>query len=92
MNTNFAAEKFLEGVELQKNYPVLLLTLIDKDIDLSIRVAGAVAFKNLVKRNWKIVSVIIDYLTWNVLYTVKLSYLLYRSKIIAKFTTMTVLW
>ncbi|XP_075231087.1 chromosome segregation 1 [Lycorma delicatula] len=49
------AEKFLESVESNKNYPKLLLHLINKpDCDLTIRIAGAVAFKNLIKRNWSI--------------------------------------
>jgi exportin-2 (importin alpha re-exporter) len=53
----FVAEKFLESVELSKNYPVLLLHLIEKDaVNGTIRVAGAIAFKNYVKRNWKIVG------------------------------------
>lgn len=48
-----AAEKLLESTELQQNYPVLLLNLIDKTtVDMTIRVAGAIAFKNYVKRNW----------------------------------------
>lgn len=58
------AEKFLESVESNQNYPVLLLTLIDKnEIDMTIRVAGAIAFKNYVKRNWgaHLVSIINDH-------------------------------
>lgn len=51
------AEKFLESVEVNKNYPLLLLYLVDNsEIDLTIRVAGSVAFKNYVKRNWGVVS------------------------------------
>lgn len=42
---------------MNQNYPLLLLHLVDKhDVDLVIRIAGAVAFKNYIKRNWKIVS------------------------------------
>ncbi|GBN11500.1 Exportin-2 [Araneus ventricosus] len=53
------AEKFLESVEANQNYPVLLLTLVDKaDVDMTIRVAGAVTFKNYVKRNWRIISLL----------------------------------
>ncbi|KPJ19124.1 Exportin-2 [Papilio machaon] len=49
------AEKFLEGVEVNQNYAILLLHLIDKDtVDLTIRIAGAVAFKNYIKRNWPV--------------------------------------
>jgi exportin-2 (importin alpha re-exporter) len=47
------AENFLETVEHNQNFPQLLLVLIDKpEIDLTIRTAGAIAFKNYVKRNW----------------------------------------
>jgi hypothetical protein len=52
-----SAEKFLESVEVNQNYPLLLLHLVDRqDVHLTIRVAGAVAFKNYIKRNWKVVS------------------------------------
>lgn len=52
------AEKFLESVEANRNYPVLLLNLVDKaDIDMSIRVAGAIIFKNFIKRNWRVEDV-----------------------------------
>lgn len=51
-----SAEKFLEGVEVNQNYAILLLHLIDKDtVDLTIRIAGAIAFKNYIKRNWPVV-------------------------------------
>lgn len=47
------AEKMLESIEVNQNYAVLLLNLIDKqDVDMTIRVAGAIAFKNYIKRNW----------------------------------------
>lgn len=50
------AEKFLEGVEVNQNYAILLLHLIDKDgVDMTIRVAAAIAFKNFIKRNWPVV-------------------------------------
>lgn len=43
----------MESVEGSLNYPILLLNLIDKaDEQLTIRVAGAITFKNYVKRNW----------------------------------------
>ncbi|KAH8391270.1 hypothetical protein KR215_009826 [Drosophila sulfurigaster] len=52
-NVRRPSEKLLESTERQQNYPVLLLNLIDKgDMDMTIRVAGAIAFKNYVKRNW----------------------------------------
>ena len=51
------AEKYLESVEASPNYAVFLLTLIDKqDLDMTTRIAGAIAFKNFIKRNWKIVD------------------------------------
>ncbi|BFF94387.1 exportin-2 [Drosophila madeirensis] len=52
-NVRRPAEKLLESTELQQNYPVLLLNLIDKSqMDMTTRIAGAIAFKNYVKRNW----------------------------------------
>lgn len=57
-NSLFAAEKFLEGVEVNQNYPLLLLNLVHKpEADMTIRVAGAVAFKNYIKRNWFVVGI-----------------------------------
>lgn len=55
-----SAEKFLESVEVNQNYAILLLHLIDKDtVDITIRVAAAIAFKNYIKRNWPVVCFII---------------------------------
>ena len=52
------AEDFLKNVESQKGYAILLLTLLspENSTDLSIKVASAIAFKNYVKRHWKVVS------------------------------------
>lgn len=51
------AEKFLETVEVNQNYPMLLLTLMDKDdAPLHIRVSCAITFKNYVKRNWRVIE------------------------------------
>ena len=51
------AEDFLRSVEGQKNFgPILLQLLGQESGDSHIRVAGAIAFKNFVKRNWKVVS------------------------------------
>uniref|UniRef100_A0A8C1EYD0 Exportin-2 n=2 Tax=Cyprinus carpio TaxID=7962 RepID=A0A8C1EYD0_CYPCA len=50
------AEKFLESVEGNQNYPILLLTLLEKSQDEVIRVCAAVTFKNYIKRNWRIVE------------------------------------
>ncbi|KAK9304581.1 hypothetical protein QLX08_004022 [Tetragonisca angustula] len=55
VNVRRPAEKFLKSVEVNQNYPLLLLHLVDKsEINITIRIAGAVAFKNYVKRNWKV--------------------------------------
>ena len=52
----WAAEEFLERIETNRNYALLLLHLIDKDdVTVHLRVAGAIAFKNYVKRNWRTV-------------------------------------
>ncbi|XP_075152341.1 chromosome segregation 1 [Haematobia irritans] len=54
-NVRRPAEKLLESTETQRNYAVLLLHLIDKaDVEMTIRVAGSIAFKNYIKRNWAI--------------------------------------
>lgn len=51
--TIIAAEKFLECVEANQNYSLLLLQLVQKEaIEETIRVAAAIAFKNFIKRNW----------------------------------------
>ncbi|KAL1925152.1 uncharacterized protein VTP21DRAFT_35 [Calcarisporiella thermophila] len=48
------AEKTLQSVETQPNYPILVLRLVANDaVDPSVRVAAALLFKNFVKRNWK---------------------------------------
>ncbi|XP_041358734.1 exportin-2-like [Gigantopelta aegis] len=52
------AEKFLESVERNKNYPILLLHLMDKgEVDQHVRVSAAITFKNYIKRNWKMEGV-----------------------------------
>ncbi|XP_053395599.1 exportin-2-like [Mercenaria mercenaria] len=51
------AEKFLESVEGNQNYPLLLLNLLDKaNVEQPIRVSAAITFKNYVKRNWRVVG------------------------------------
>uniref|UniRef100_A0A2I3H1C3 Exportin-2 n=1 Tax=Nomascus leucogenys TaxID=61853 RepID=A0A2I3H1C3_NOMLE len=50
------AEKFLESVEGNQNYPLLLLTLLEKSQDNVIKVCASVTFKNYIKRNWRIVE------------------------------------
>jgi len=49
------AEEFLKSVEVNQNYPILLLSLINKqDAELNIKIAASITFKNYVKRNWKV--------------------------------------
>lgn len=49
------AEEFLQSVECNQNYPILLLSLINKpDVEPNIKIAGSITFKNYVKRNWKV--------------------------------------
>ncbi|KAK6166863.1 hypothetical protein SNE40_023474 [Patella caerulea] len=51
------AEKFLESVEVNHNYSLLLLHLMDKvEVDIHIRVSAAVTFKNFIKRNWRVIE------------------------------------
>lgn len=53
-----SAEKYLEFVEGNKNYALLLLMLVDNsDAAMHIRTSAAITFKNFVKRNWRVVSV-----------------------------------
>jgi len=49
------AEEFLRSVEGQQGYPILLLTLLNKEnVDISIKIAASITFKNFIKRNWKV--------------------------------------
>ncbi|KAK3727815.1 hypothetical protein QZH41_008254 [Actinostola sp. cb2023] len=51
------AEKNLESVEGTPNYSILLMKIADSDqVDVNIRVSATVTFKNLVKRNWRIIE------------------------------------
>ena len=46
-------------MEVNENYPVLLLTLVslsDTEVPQNIKLAAAINLKNLVKRNWVVVS------------------------------------
>ncbi|RWS29395.1 exportin-2-like isoform X1, partial [Leptotrombidium deliense] len=52
-NVRRPAEKYLISVETTRNYPILLLQLIDKqEVDFVIRIAASITFKNFVKRHW----------------------------------------
>lgn len=52
-----AAEKALESVEGTPKYSIMLMNIANCDsVDVNIRVSATVTFKNLVKRNWRIVS------------------------------------
>ena len=51
------AEDYLESVEETQNYAILLLQLAEsQNIESHIRLAASIAFKNFVKRNWRIVE------------------------------------
>lgn len=51
------AEDYLVSVERNQNYAMLLLQLADSEqIELPVRLAAAINFKNYVKRNWRIVD------------------------------------
>ncbi|XP_020283895.1 exportin-2 isoform X1 [Pseudomyrmex gracilis] len=61
VNTRRPAEKFLESVEVNQNYPQLLLHLVENaEIPITVRISGAIAFKNYVKRNWKVEEDAVD--------------------------------
>ena len=69
------AEDFIRGVESQKNFGLALLHLIGKEnCDPNVQIAGAIAFKNFIKRNWKI--------SVSVMYIMVLVDMLISSKII----------
>ena len=59
MNQRKPAEDFLRSVESQQGFPILVLTLLgpDRPTDAAIKIAGAIAFKNFIKRNWKVIAV-----------------------------------
>lgn len=49
----------MSQVEVQQGFPLLLLKLIsDEAVDQTLRMAGAVYFKNYIKRYWVNVSVL----------------------------------
>ncbi|KAK7583970.1 hypothetical protein V9T40_004933 [Parthenolecanium corni] len=49
------AEQFLQSLDRNQNYPILLLKVIQKDsFNMTIRISASVVFKNYIKRNWKI--------------------------------------
>ena len=51
------AEEYLLSIEGNPNYAMLLLQLADGDqVEIHIRLAAAINFKNFVKRNWRIVE------------------------------------
>lgn len=51
------AEDYLMSVEKRAGYSILLLRLADSDqVEMPIRLAAAINFKNFVKRNWRIVN------------------------------------
>ena len=51
------AEDYLLAVEKQAGYCILLLQLAESEqVDLPIRLAAVINFKNFVKRNWRILD------------------------------------
>lgn len=53
-NVRKAAENFLSSVEGNEKYPQLLLHVVgSEDTDTNVRMASAIAFKNLVKKHWR---------------------------------------
>ena len=51
-----SAEKYLEMVEGNKNYALLLLMLLNNgETPMHLRTSAAITFKNFVKRNWRVV-------------------------------------
>ncbi|XP_059097421.1 exportin-2-like [Tigriopus californicus] len=49
------AESNLHSLANQRGFPLVLLSLLDKDqVELQVRVAGAIHFKNLIKATWKV--------------------------------------
>lgn len=57
----FLAEKFLENIEQNEGYALMLLKLVERAISTQtsnpvVPLSAAIAFKNFVKRNWRKVS------------------------------------
>ena len=53
-----SAEKFLQTIEGNSNYSLLLLHIVENgSFDSMIRLAAAITFKNFVKRQWRVVSI-----------------------------------
>ena len=51
------AEDYLLSVEGTQNYTMLLLRLTESEqVEMTIRLAAAINFKNVIKRNWRIVE------------------------------------
>ncbi len=51
------AEDYLISVEGSPNFTMLLLQLIEAEqVEMTIRLAAAIDFKNVVKRNWRVVE------------------------------------
>lgn len=56
-NVRKPAEDSLMGVEKQAGYSILLLQLADSEqVEMPVRLAAVINFKNFVKRNWRIVD------------------------------------
>ena len=56
-NVRKPAEDYLMSVEKQAGYSIILLQLADSEqVEISVRLAAAISFKNFVKRNWRIID------------------------------------
>ena len=62
INLRKPAEDFLKSVEVQHGYAMLLLALLgtERQVANDIKLAAAIAFKNFIKRNWKVVCILND--------------------------------
>ena len=50
------AEKFLEAIEANPNYSLLLLHIVDNEgCSATVRQAAAITFKNFIKKHWRVV-------------------------------------
>lgn len=55
VNVRKPAEQLLQSNEDKEGYSILLLNLISReDLAITIRIAGSIAFKNFIKRNWAV--------------------------------------
>ena len=63
INLRKPAEDFLRSVESQRGYAMLLLALLgpERQVAYDIKLVASISFKNFIKRNWKVVSLILNF-------------------------------